>query len=199
MTDDPSLVLGSSSPFRRALLERFDVEFEVVSPDIDETPHDGEDPQALVRRLSVDKARAVARLRPNALIISSDQVAVIGGDVIGKPHDHARAVAQLTRASGRDVTYLTGLCVLNAPTDAIAYDRVDIVVGFKVLDPQTIEAYLHKDKPYACAGAIRAEGAASALFNYVRTDDPSALIGLPLIRLSEMLGAQGLDVLRQNP
>jgi septum formation protein len=198
-----TIILGSSSPFRRDLMQRLGLKFQVVAPSIDETPQDDETPLALVRRLSVEKAHAVAAViggasttaRPSAVIISSDQVAVIEGQVIGKPLGHERAVGQLEAASGKEVVYHTGLCVLATDSMEVQLDVIQVRVGFRKLSRKRIEAYLAKDQPYQCAGSIRAEQAGPALFRYVRTDDPTALIGLPLIRLTEMLETAGVDVL----
>ena len=131
----------------------------------------------------------------DSIVIGSDEVAVLDGQIVGKPGTHQRAVAQLRASSGKSVTFITGLCVLDSESGERHIDSVEVEVGFKDLDDLTIEAYLQRDKPYACAGSIRAEGAGSAILRYIKTDDPSALIGLPLIRLSDMLHTLGFDVL----
>ena len=195
MSDARRLILGSSSIYRKELLERFGVPFQCLSPDIDETPHTGEAPDALVRRLSESKAQAVAAQVVKAIVIGSDEVAVLDGRILGKPGTHEGAVQQLRASSGKSVTFITGLCVLDTESGERQIDCVSVEVGFKDLDDPTIEAYLQRDKPYACAGSIRAEGAGSAILRYIKTDDPSALIGLPLIRLSDMLHTLGFDVL----
>ena len=195
MSKSRRLILGSSSIYRKELLERFGVPFQCVSPDIDESPRTGEAPNALVRRLSESKAEAVAGRTVDSIVIGSDEVAVLDGQIVGKPGTHERAVAQLRASSGKSVTFITGLCVLDSVSGERHIDSVEVEVGFKELDDPTIEAYLHRDKPYSCAGSIRAEGAGSAVLRYIRTDDPSALIGLPLIRLSEMLARLGFEVL----
>lgn len=195
MSDARRLILGSSSIYRKELLERFGVPFQCLSPDIDETPHTGEAPDALVRRLSESKAQAVAAQVVKAIVIGSDEVAILDGRILGKPGTHEGAVQQLRASSGKSVTFITGLCVLDTESGERQIDCVSVEVGFKHLDDPTIEAYLQRDKPYACAGSIRAEGAGSAILRYVKTDDPSALIGLPLIRLSDMLHTLGFDVL----
>lgn len=195
MSDARRLILGSSSIYRKELLERFGVPFQCLSPDIDETPHTGEAPDALVRRLSESKAQAVAAQVVKAIVIGSDEVAILDGRILGKPGTHEGAVQQLRASSGKSVTFITGLCVLDTESGERQIDCVSVEVGFKHLDDPTIEAYLQRDKPYACAGSIRAEGAGSAILRYIKTDDPSALIGLPLIRLSDMLHTLGFDVL----
>ena len=195
MSDARRLILGSSSIYRKELLERFGVPFQCLSPDIDETPHTGEAPDALVRRLSESKAQAVAAQEVKAIVIGSDEVAILDGRILGKPGTHEGAVQQLRASSGKSVTFITGLCVLDTESGERQIDCVSVEVGFKHLDDPTIEAYLQRDKPYACAGSIRAEGAGSAILRYIKTDDPSALIGLPLIRLSDMLHTLGFDVL----
>ena len=195
MSDARRLILGSSSIYRKELLERFGVPFQCLSPDIDETPHTGEAPDALVRRLSESKAQAVAAQVVKAIVIGSDEVAILDGRILGKPGTHEGAVQQLRASSGKSVTFITGLCVLDTESGERQIDCVSVEVGFKDLDDPTIEAYLQRDKPYACAGSIRAEGAGSAILRYIKTDDPSALIGLPLIRLSDMLHTLGFDVL----
>ena len=195
MSDARRLILGSSSIYRKELLERFGVPFQCLSPDIDETPHTGEAPDALVRRLSESKAQAVAAQVVKAIVIGSDEVAILDGRILGKPGTHEGAVQQLRASSGKSVTFITGLCVLDTESGEQQIDCVSVEVGFKHLDDPTIEAYLQRDKPYACAGSIRAEGAGSAILRYIKTDDPSALIGLPLIRLSDMLHTLGFDVL----
>jgi septum formation protein len=195
MPNTQTLVLGSSSTYRHDLLERLGQPFEVLSPDIDEIALPSESASALVQRLSVAKARAVAVHKPDARIIGSDQVAVVSGQITGKPHTHERAVAQLQRASGEEVTFLTGLCLLNARTGIERVEVCPIHVGFRHLTNDEIENYLHLDQPYNCAGSIRAEGAGVALLRYIRTDDPSALIGLPLIALARMLRDDGAKVI----
>ena len=195
MSNARRLILGSSSIYRKELLERFGVPFQCSSPDIDETPHTDEAPDALVRRLSESKAQAVAAQVVKAIVIGSDEVAILDGRILGKPGTHEGAVQQLRASSGKSVTFITGLCVLDTESGERQIDCVSVEVGFKHLDDPTIEAYLQRDKPYACAGSIRAEGAGSAILRYIKTDDPSALIGLPLIRLSDMLHTLGFDVL----
>ena len=183
----PKIVLGSSSPFRKMLLERLMVPFETANPDIDETAKAGETPIELVERLAIEKAQAVAPLYPNSLIIGSDQVALHGDEVVGKPHTHERAVEQLRSASGKQITLYTGLALINSETGSVQSEVIPFTVHFKTLSEQVIESYLRKEEPYNCAGSVKSEGLGIALFERFDGDDPNALIGLPLIRLVAML------------
>ena len=189
-----TLVLGSSSPFRKELLEKLMLPFETVSPDIDETPLDNESPIALVERLAVEKARAVADQFPNALIIGSDQVALHGNEIVGKPHTHERAVEQLRTASGKQIKLYTGLALFNSKSGSIQSEVIPFTVHFKNLSDHVIEAYLRKEQPYNCAGSVRSEGLGIALLERFEGDDPNALIGLPLIRLVAMLENEGFSL-----
>ena len=183
----PTLILGSSSPFRKMLLERLMVPFETANPDIDESAKEGETPIELVERLAIEKAQAVATQHPNSLIIGSDQVALHGREVVGKPHTHERAVEQLRSASGKQITLYTGLALINSATGNIQSEVIPFTVHFKTLSEQVIESYLRKEEPYNCAGSVKSEGLGIALFDRFDGDDPNALIGLPLIRLVAML------------
>jgi septum formation protein len=189
------LILASSSPYRREVLSRLGVEFSSVSPDIDESPRDGESPQALVARLAESKAQAVAESHPKGLIIGSDQVATLDGIILGKPGNHERAVEQLTLASGRRITFHTGLCLLNSETGESQVRCEPFSVEFRDLSGEEIENYLRKEQPYNCAGAFKSEGLGICLFKRMEGDDPASLIGLPLIQLVDMLRNEGLDVL----
>jgi septum formation protein len=189
------LILASSSPFRRALLERLQIPFEVMVPEADETPRPGERPQALVERLAVAKASVVANAHPGSLIIGSDQVAVHGGEIVGKPHTHDRAVEQLRAASGNRISLYTGLAVINSDSGRVQSEVVPFHVLFRQLSDERIERYLRKEEPYNCAGSIRSEGLGIALLERFEGDDPNALIGLPLIRLVRMLENEGVDVI----
>jgi septum formation protein len=189
------LILASTSPFRRELLSRLLLPFEVVAPDVDETPHPGETPQALVGRLAIAKAQAVAALHADALVIGSDQVAVQRGEIVGKPGSHARAVEQLRAASGQRVTLYTGLALVNGATGGIQSDVVPYGTQFRTLTGAQIENYLQREQPYHCAGSLRSEGLGIALLERFEGEDPTALIGLPLIRLVRMLEAEGVDVI----
>ncbi len=189
------LVLASTSPFRRTLLERLGLAFETVAPDTDETPLESETPDALVARLSEAKARAVATPFSDALIIGSDQVAILDNQILGKPGNHEKAVEQLRAASGRRVNFLTGLCLLNSKTGNCQVSVVPFSVVFRPLSETQIEQYLLRDKPYQCAGSFKSEGLGISLFEKMEGDDPNALIGLPLIELTTLLATEGMDVL----
>lgn len=194
------LVLASTSRYRRMLLERLGVPFAAVSPETDEAALPGETPAATALRLAVAKARSVARAHPDALIIGSDQVADCDGEPVGKPGDHERAVAQLSRLSGRTVVFHTGLAVLDARNGHCQSELVDVRSTFRRLTAAEIEAYLRREQPYDCAGAVRSEALGIALFERIDSDDPTALIGLPLIRLTTMLRVAGYPVLASaNP
>ena len=189
------LVLASTSPFRRSLLEKLQLPFEVDAPEVDETPHAGESPAQLVERLAVAKARAVAERHEDALVIGSDQVAVIDDEILGKPGGHERAVAQLRRASGRTVRFLTGLCLVNSTSGNCQSEVVPFDVVFRELTETQISHYLEREQPYHCAGSFKSEGLGIALFERLVGDDPNTLIGLPLIRLVRMLEAEGMNVI----
>jgi septum formation protein len=188
------LVLASSSPARRELLDRLYLEYVVDTPDIDETRAPHETPADYVRRLSREKAQAVAARHPRALIVGSDQAAVLDGEVIGKPGDHVRAAMQLRAASGRAVEFLTGVCLLDAASGKAQTRLAPFQVHFRTLDEATIERYLHREQPYGCAGSFKSEGLGIALFERLEGDDPTALIGLPLIALVTLLGEAGVAV-----
>jgi len=189
------LVLASTSPYRRELLGRLGLPFEVANPQTDETPLPGETPTATALRLSEAKARAVALQYPDALIIGSDQVAVMDGRVFGKPGTHARAVEQLRTLSGKTVNFFTGLCVLNTKTGEAEVRGIPTLVGFRNLDDAEIENYLRREPAYNCAGSAKSEGLGIALLSRIHGDDPNALVGLPLIALCDLLRRHGMDVL----
>lgn len=193
--DPPTLVLASGSPYRAALLERLDVPFETCAPDIDERPLPGETPERLVARLAEAKAQAVHTDFPSALVIGSDQAAVLDRQILGKPGNHARAVQQLLAAAGREVIFYTGLCVFNTRTGRANTAVEPFRVQFRPLTEKQIDHYLQREQPYQCAGSFRAEGLGIALFECLQGDDPNALIGLPLIRLTEMLVQAGYPIL----
>ena len=188
----PQLILASTSPFRKAILEKLGLPFEVLSPQVDETPLAQESAEQLVQRLAQSKAMAGAISHPDALIIGSDQVAVIDGQILGKPGDHATATAQLSQASGKTVTFLTGLCLYNTTTQQAQTEVVPFRVVFRELSDQQIENYLQAEKPYNCAGSFKSEGLGIALFERLEGEDPNTLIGLPLIRLVRMLENEGV-------
>jgi len=189
------LVLASSSPFRKALLSRLQTNFECFSPDIDETVMNSENAQSLVKRLSLAKAEEVAKHYKDALIIGSDQVAVFGERILGKPGNHQKAIQQLQLFSGKTVEFYTGLSLFNASNGQHQYHQDTTVVNFRSLTRKMIESYLLKDEPYQCAGSFRSEGLGCALFTSIESTDPNALIGLPLIKLSEFLRIEGYDLL----
>ena len=188
------LILGSTSPFRKALLEKLHLNFECDSPDIDETPQENEDVESMVVRLAIAKARVIAARHKNALIIGSDQSAVLDGKKLSKPGNFDNAFKQLTRASGQKIVFQTGLCLLNSASGNIQSICVPYTVVFKKLSPTIIENYLHKEEPYNCAGSFKSEALGIALFERFEGNDPNALIGLPLIRLTEMLRNIGISL-----
>jgi septum formation protein len=190
-TSRPPLVLASTSPFRRELLQRLGLPFETAAPDVDETPRPAETPAALVLRLAEMKARAVGAAR-NGLIIGSDQVASTGIDILGKPGTHEKAAAQLAFLSGKRVSFHTGLCLLNSASDELQLDVVPFYVQFRPLAEAQIERYLAAEQPYNCAGSFKSEGLGITLFERMEGEDPTALIGLPLIRLTTMLANVGV-------
>ncbi|MDS4020186.1 MAG: Maf family protein [Candidatus Competibacter sp.] len=199
MSDTPSdgrrLILASTSPFRRELLARLGLPFAVRAPEVDENQQPGEEAPVLVARLAEWKARAVARRERGALVIGSDQAAVLDGAILGKPGDYDRATAQLRRASGRTVTFYTGLCLLDDVSDRSQVAVEEFRVVFRTLTPAMIDRYLRREQPYGCAGSFKSEGLGIALFERLEGDDPTSLIGLPLIRLTRMLEAAGVAVL----
>lgn len=190
-----TLILASTSPFRRELLGRLGLPFSVANPQTDETPLPGESPEALSLRLSEAKARAVAADYPDALIIGSDQVATVDGKIYGKPGSHERAVEQLRALSGKTVNFFSGLCLYNARTGQADVRGVPTLVTFRQLSDQEIENYLQREPAYNCAGSAKSEGLGIALLERMRGDDPNALVGLPLIALCDMLRQQGVSVL----
>ncbi|MDH4554207.1 septum formation inhibitor Maf [Pseudomonas sp. BN417] len=190
----PPLVLASSSPYRRELLERLRLPFTWSAPAIDETRHPQESAERLVRRLALEKAQALATLHPNHLIIGSDQVAVLGEQILGKPHGFERARSQLLAASGTSVSFLTGLALLNSATGNYQVDCVPFTVHFRELDEARISRYLEAERPYDCAGSFKAEGLGVSLFRATEGSDATSLVGLPLIRLVDMLLAEGVQI-----
>ncbi len=188
------LVLGSSSPFRRELLERLGLTFETSSPDVDELRRNDERAEDLVRRLAESKARAVGARYPQALIIGSDQVAVLNDRVLGKPGSRERAIEQLRAASGQTVNFLTGLCLFNSATGESQIEVVPYSVTFRQLDDERIGRYVDAEQPLNCAGSFKSEGLGIALFARMEGGDPTALIGLPLISLVGMLAQQGVEL-----
>ncbi len=190
------LILGSTSAYRRELLERLRFPFEVAAPDVDETPQTGERPPELARRLALAKARAVARRHPSALVIGSEQVADLGGEPLGKPGTHERAVEQLRRMRGRTVIFQTAVAVVCLETGLEQLDLAPVRARFRDLSDAEIEFYLRAETPYDCAGSAKSEGLGIALLESIESDDPTALVGLPLIRTARMLRAAGLSLLQ---
>jgi MAF protein len=188
----PNLVLASTSPYRRELLARLGLAFETVSPDCAETALPGEAPEALVRRLSEAKARSVAHRLPTSLVIGSDQVASLDGDILGKPGGREQAITQLLRASGRRVTFWTGLSLVDASSGRALTVCEPFHVHFRTLSPDQIARYVDREQPFDCAGSFKSEGYGITLFERLEGDDPTALVGLPLIRLVQLLGEAGL-------
>jgi septum formation protein len=192
---NPPIILASTSRYRRELLSRLGIAFEVAAPGVDETPIVGEAPRDTALRLAAAKARAVAAGRAEGLVIGSDQVAECDGAPVGKPGTHERAVAQLERLSGRTVVFHTGVALVNAATGRTQVAMVDVASTYRPLSIGEIEHYLRRETPYDCAGSVRSEGLGIALFERIASDDPSALVGLPLITVARMLREEGVDVL----
>jgi septum formation protein len=190
----PRLILASTSPFRRELLGRLQIPFETAAPDVDESASPLESPAATAERLSLAKARAVADRFPDALIIGSDQVAYYGEQRFGKPGNRDNAFAQLRTMSGRSVIFHTGLCLLNAATGRSHLRGIPTEVRFRELSDAEIERYLDKENALNCAGSARSEGLGISLLEYLRGDDPNALVGLPLVALCNMLRAEGIEL-----
>ena len=190
-----ALILGSTSRYRHELLQRLRVPFDVVSPDVDETPLPGEAPQALATRLALAKAKAVSALHPKAVVIGSDQVADLNGDPLGKPGTHERAVVQLQRMRGQTVVFQTAVSVVCQASGFEQTELAQIRVRFRDLSDTEIEAYLRAEEPYDCAGSAKSEGLGIALLDAIDNDDPTALIGLPMIRTARLLRAAGIDLL----
>ena len=190
-----TLVLGSTSRYRRALLERLRLPFESADPQVDEAGHPGESPRSMALRLALAKAQAVARRFPQAVVIGSDQVADLDGQALGKPGSHDRAVDQLLRMRGRNVVFQTAVAVVCQDSGFGQVDLAAVRVRFRDLTDAEIEAYLRAEQPYDCAGSARSEGLGIALLDAIDSDDPTALVGLPLIRTCRMLRAAGVKLL----
>ena len=189
------LVLASSSPYRRKLLDKLQLPYSCASPNIDESRLIHEAPENMVVRLAIQKAKALSTLFPNHLIIGSDQVAIAEGQILNKPESHDRASQQLKLSSGNTVTFLTGLCLYNSATQIQQLHCETFEVDFLPLSDQQIESYLLKEQPYDCAGSFKSEGLGISLFSRQRGDDPNSLIGLPLIKLCQMLRNAGIEPL----
>ncbi|MCY4611465.1 MAG: Maf family protein [Gammaproteobacteria bacterium] len=188
------LILGSSSPYRRELLERLHLDFEVDSPDIDETPRAGEIAPDYVKRLAHEKAEEVGARHSDALVISSDQCAELNGQLLGKPGTHDVAVEQLRRLSGQEAAFLTGLCLLDTASGTCRYFESRHTVYYKELSGDMIEHYLQSEQPYNCTASFKSEGLGITLVDHISGDDPTALIGLPMIHLIELLRDAGLEI-----
>jgi septum formation protein len=195
MTASSALILGSTSRYRRELLERLRIPFEVRSPDIDESPLPGEAPATLASRLALAKAQAVAARHPGAVVIGSDQVADLDGQPVGKPGSHERAVEQLRAMSGRSVVFQTAVAVVRRDSGFAGSALVPVTVRFRSLGEAEIERYLRIEQPYDCAGSAKSETLGIALLEAIESNDPTALVGLPLIKTCELLRAAGLDPL----
>jgi septum formation protein len=189
------LILASSSPYRKALLQKLGLLFETIAPAVDEAPFPNELPETLVKRLAIAKARAVAENQTNALIIGADQVAVHAGKMIGKPGTHEKAVQQLRAVSGSTIILYTGLALINSNTGRIQIEVVPFRVVFRKLTDTQIENYLRREQPYDCAGSVKSEGLGIALLERMEGEDPNTLIGLPLIHLVRMLENEGVTVI----
>lgn len=190
-----TVVLGSTSRYRRELLSRLHLPFEVAAPDVDETPQTGEAPRELALRLALAKARAVATHHPEAVVIGSDQVADLAGQPLGKPGTHDRAVQQLRQMRGQTVVFQTALAVVCLATGFEQVELAPVRVQFRQLTDEDIESYLQTEKPYDCAGSAKSEGLGIALLESIDNDDPTALVGLPLIRTARLLRAAGVKLL----
>lgn len=191
----PNLVLASSSIYRRELLQRLQLPFTSVAPEVDETPLAGELPQTTALRLAQEKARKVAADHPHALIIGCDQVATLDDMQLGKPYTHDNAVKQLRMMRGRTVTFHSALCLYNSASGHMQAEVIPYEVGFRNLSDAEIENYLFKEQPYHCAGSAKSEGLGIALIEWMRGSDPNALIGLPLIALVNMLKNEGVAII----
>lgn len=189
------LVLASTSPFRKALLDRLKLPYSCASPDIDESPLANEPIEEMVVRLACEKAAAVAEQHGNALIIGADQSAVLEGEILTKPGNFENAVKQLRKASGKRIVFQTGLCLLNTRTGSRQSACIPYTVEFRELTDPMIEQYLRKEEPYNCAGSFKSEGLGITLFRRFEGEDPNALVGLPLIKLTEFLENEGFNIL----
>lgn len=189
------IILGSTSRYRKELMQRLGVPFDTAAPDVDEAPLPGEATHATATRLALAKARAVASLHPHAVVIGSDQVADLDGQALGKPGTHARATEQLQRMRGHTVVFQTAVAVVCLESGFERVDLAPVVVKFRPLSDDEIESYLQRETPYDCAGSAKSEGLGIALLDAIENDDPTALVGLPLIRTCNMLRAAGVRLL----
>ncbi|PWC11509.1 Maf family protein [Brenneria corticis] len=189
------IVLASTSAYRKSLLEKLNIPFTCAAPEVDETPYPAEDAVTLVARLAASKARALAAHYPNHLIIGADQICVLNNVITGKPHNKANAVRQLRQASGRRITFYTGLALFNSASQRIQQEVEPFEVHFRALTPEEIEGYLEKERPWNCAGSFKSEGLGITLFDKLSGRDPNTLVGLPLIALTQMLRVEGVNPL----
>ena len=189
-----NIILASSSPFRRELLARLQLDFESRAPEVDESILADEDAIRYVRRLAESKAQVIARQYPDAIVIGSDQCALLDGQILGKPGSHENALQQLRQAQGKNVVFHTAVCVMQLSSGFNAVEEVPFEVEFRHLSDRQLEHYLQVEQPYQCAGSFKAEGYGSCLFRRMQGEDPSALIGLPLFKLIEMLEAVGVEI-----
>lgn len=190
-----TLILASSSTYRRELLHKLQIPFSAISPKVDETPLDGEKPHQTALRLAQEKAKKIGAEHSHALVIGCDQVATLDGEQLGKPGNHKNATEQLKKMRGREVTFYSALCLFNAVTGNMQAENVVYLVRFRQLTDAQIENYLNKEQPYHCAGSAKSEGLGIALIERMLGEDPNALIGLPLIKLVKMLQNENIDVL----
>lgn len=194
--NEQQFILASSSPYRKTLLQRLGIAFTSVSPDIDESQLANESENELVERLSIEKARVVASTQPNAWVIGSDQVATFEQKILGKPGNFQNAFEQLASFSGKQVKFITGVCLYHLQKEICSYRFSETIVYFKNLSENTIEQYLKRDTPYDCAGSFKVESLGVSLFEQVISDDPTALEGLPLISLCQLFASSGIDILQ---
>lgn len=193
-TSSPQIILASTSIYRKALLEKIHIEFETEKPNVDETPLNNETPIQLVERLAIKKAQAITACTTNSLVIGSDQVCMNNGLILGKPHNFENAFQQLKNASGKAITFYTGLALINSNTGQIQSLVETYIVHFRTLTDEMITSYLEKETPYNCAGSFKSEGYGISLFDRFEGKDPNSLIGLPLISLINMLENEGVKV-----
>ena len=196
MTSRPTLILGSTSRYRREMLQRLRIPFEIYAPEVDETPRAAEPPADLALRLAIAKARAVAQQHPDAVVIGSDQVADLAGTPVGKPGTHAKATEQLRAMRGKAIVFQTAVAVVHLARDYEGAALVSVTVRFRDLSDAEIEHYLQAEQPYDCAGSAKSEALGIALLSAIESDDPTALVGLPLIKTCELLRAAGIDPLQ---
>jgi MAF protein len=194
----PKLILASTSPFRKSLLDKFNINFSVASPNVDETPFKNETAQALVERLSIEKSKSLKQQFDSGIVIGSDQVALFNGLILGKPHTKEKAIAQLSSFSGQKVTFLTGLALYNIETNQVVSTVEQYQVQFRELTSKQINNYLDIEQPYNCAGSFKSEGLGICLFERFIGDDPNSLVGLPLIALNRLLLEWDIDILEHQ-